>query len=88
MAERAAQKPKKRAVKATVADPKAVPGAVAGRAREDRTPRIEPLEAERDRLKAELLAAQARIKALEQAREQALNRIDWVIDSLHNLIDE
>ena len=50
--------------------------------------RIRALEAERDRLAAELKAARERIAALEAAREQVLNRIDWVIDSLHSLAGE
>ncbi len=50
--------------------------------------RISALEAERDRLLAELKAAQTRIADLERTREQVVNRIDWVIDSLHSLIEE
>ena len=88
MAERALQKPKKRAVKSISAAPKAMGGGGPVRPKDDAAARIRTLEVERDRLAAELQAAQARIKALEQAREQALNRIDWVIDSLHNLIEE
>ena len=49
---------------------------------------IRTLEAERDRLLAELTAAKKRIAALEVARDQVLNRIDWVIDSLHSLTDD
>ena len=47
--------------------------------------RVAGLEAERDRLAAELAAAKAHIATLEAARDQVLNRIDWVIDSLHSL---
>lgn len=36
-------------------------------------------------LKAELAAARARIAELEQKHTEIINRIDWVIDSLHNL---
>lgn len=50
--------------------------------------RIRALEAERDQLKAQLESALARVRALEQARDLVRNRIDWVIDSLHNLLDE
>jgi Tfp pilus assembly protein FimV len=50
--------------------------------------RIHALEAERDRLQAELKAAQTRIADLERTREQVVNRIDWVIDSLHSLIEQ
>lgn len=40
------------------------------------------------RLKAELAAAKSRIVSLEAQRQQVVNRIDWVIDSLHNLVEE
>ncbi len=50
--------------------------------------RIAALEKERAELRAELAAAQARIRSLEQAREQVLNRIDWVIDSLQSLTED
>lgn len=45
------------------------------------------LEQERDQLKAELEAARRRIAELEAARAQVLDRIDWAIDSLHNVIE-
>ena len=45
------------------------------------------LESERDRLTAELAEAHARIAKLEAARTQVVNRIDWVINSLQNLIE-
>ncbi|MEL7048550.1 MAG: hypothetical protein AAFO75_06245 [Pseudomonadota bacterium] len=45
------------------------------------------LSAERDALRDELEVAQNRVKALEEAQTQAINRIDWVIDSLHNVIE-
>ena len=38
-------------------------------------------------LKAELTAARARISELEQKQADIVNRIDWVIDSLHNLTE-
>lgn len=50
--------------------------------------RATALERERDRLKTELEAAQSRIAVLEESRRQAANRIDWVIDSLHSLVDK
>jgi hypothetical protein len=46
------------------------------------------LEAECKRLREALEAAQARIRELEAGREDLANRIDWVIDSLHSLLDE
>lgn len=45
------------------------------------------LGAENARLKAELQAAHARITDLESRQAEVANRIDWVIDSLHNLPD-
>lgn len=50
--------------------------------------RVIRLESERDRLQADLATATSRIQALEESREQVVNRIDWVIDSLRNLIDD
>ena len=49
--------------------------------------RVIRLESERDRLEQELTKAQARIRALEEDRDQVVNRIDWVIDSLRNLLE-
>jgi chromosome segregation ATPase len=49
--------------------------------------RIKALEAERDRLKADLVEAEARIGRLEESRTEAVNRIDWVLDSLHNVLE-
>jgi uncharacterized small protein (DUF1192 family) len=49
--------------------------------------RIKALETERDRLKAELAEAEARIGRLEESRTEAVNRIDWVLDSLHNVLE-
>jgi predicted nucleic acid-binding Zn-ribbon protein len=48
---------------------------------------IAQLERERDALKSELAAAEARIAALERQRTELLNRIDWAIDSLHSLVE-
>lgn len=50
--------------------------------------RAKTLERERDSLKSELEAAQARIRRLEETRAEAVNRIDWVIDSLQNIVDK
>jgi predicted nucleic acid-binding Zn-ribbon protein len=49
--------------------------------------RIKTLEAERDRLKSELVEAEERIGRLEESRTEAVNRIDWVLDSLHNVLE-
>jgi hypothetical protein len=43
------------------------------------------LGAENARLKAELAEARERIADLELKQAEIINRIDWVIDSLHNL---
>ena len=45
------------------------------------------LEAENARLLSELAAARSRIFELEQQHAEIINRIDWAIDSLHNLSD-
>jgi len=50
--------------------------------------RISALQAERDGLVAELKAARARVGELEALQKDTVNRIDWVIDSLHNLVEE
>lgn len=49
---------------------------------------IEALAAERDRLAMELDAARDRIAELDAARRQVVDRIAWVIDSLHSLPGE
>lgn len=48
---------------------------------------LETLKSERDELKRQLEAAHQRIAALEKQKEDAVNRIDWVIDSLNTLLD-
>ncbi len=50
--------------------------------------RIADLEAQCAHLQAELAAACARIAELETARDQVLDRIAWVVDSLHNGIEK
>lgn len=47
---------------------------------------VTALKREREQLKAELVEARARIAELEKARKDALDRIDWAIDSLHNVL--
>jgi hypothetical protein len=42
---------------------------------------------DREALSAALAAAEARIAVLERERVDILNRIDWVIDSLHNVLE-
>ncbi|MFN3625315.1 MAG: hypothetical protein ACK4TP_14780 [Hyphomicrobium sp.] len=82
MAERVRQKSKRQAVpvrQSARAAPAAGRRAVGGQ--------VEALEKERDQLKAQLVAAQAQIVKLEQARDEAVERIDWALDSLHNLLE-
>jgi hypothetical protein len=43
------------------------------------------LEAENLALKKQLAAAEVRIALLERQRDEALNRIEWVIDSINSL---
>jgi hypothetical protein len=52
-----------------------------------RASRPTSLERERDELRAELEAARQRITALEAQRSQAIDRIDWVIDSLQHMVE-
>lgn len=85
MAERVAGKAKKRQEKAPTPIAK---GAAAGAGSGKQTGRLGELEAEYLRLQAELTEARARIEALETQREVLINRIDWVIDSLHSLTEE
>jgi hypothetical protein len=54
----------------------------------DTAQEIIQLEAERDRLKASLERAEARIAELEQTRAVVVNRIDWLIDSLGGAIEK
>jgi hypothetical protein len=53
----------------------------------ERPPGPASLGEENARLKAELAAARQRIVDLETKHAEVVNRIDWVIDSLHNLPD-
>jgi hypothetical protein len=48
---------------------------------------IDALLRERDRLRSQLLAANAQIAALVARQQNVLNRIDWVIDSLNSLTE-
>lgn len=50
--------------------------------------RMAELKRERDALALELAAAHLQITALEAARTQAINRIDWVLDSLQSLTED
>ncbi len=84
-----AQKASDKAKRTVVRTPKPGEAASANPSRASApSDRIAELEAERDRLKAELAAAKERIARLEESRAQVVNRIDWVIDSLHTLIED
>ncbi len=50
-----------------------------------KAPQDNEMRAENVRLRNELEAAYQRIAVLEDRNKDALNRIEWVIDSLHNL---
>ena len=50
--------------------------------------RIRALEAQLSKAEGELAAALARTKVLEDNHDQVRNRIDWVINSLHNLMEK
>lgn len=50
--------------------------------------KVKTLQSEKDALRKELAASKSRVKQLEEANTQAVNRIDWVIDSLHNLLED
>jgi predicted RNase H-like nuclease (RuvC/YqgF family) len=48
---------------------------------------VEALRAECERLTAELEAARSEIAELTTQRDGAINRIDWVLDSLKTLLE-
>lgn len=78
------KRPAKRQSRAAKAPSKASSKASSG-AKPKFEARIRSLEKERDRLKAQLEVAGARITGLEQGRDEVVNRIDWVIDSLQHM---
>lgn len=45
------------------------------------------LRAECAELDQQLSTAKARIRTLEDTQKDVINRIDWVLDSIHNLVD-
>ena len=55
---------------------------------EQLTGEVQALKRERDDLRTELTAAKQRISELEALNENAVNRIDWVLDSLHTLLEK
>jgi len=48
----------------------------------------EELESECATLRSKLAEAEMEIARLKRRQDLVVNRIDWVIDSLHNLLDE
>jgi len=50
--------------------------------------KLKALQDERDKLKSDLKVALTRIGELEATQTDAVNRIDWVIDSLHNVLED
>jgi len=83
MAQRVTQKGKRQAPSPRQRGGRAAPGDP----KRNGQGRLEAAERERDELKAKLTEAQAMIAKLEQARDEAVNRIDWAIDSLHNVLE-
>lgn len=59
----------------------------AGAAAKSAAEALAELERERNELRTRLDAAEARIQLLESQRLDVLNRIDWVIDSIHNVLE-
>lgn len=49
--------------------------------------RLAAITAERDAALAELAEARRHIAALEAARAQVVDRIDWIVDSLKSVIE-
>lgn len=86
MAVRSARQPKRRGEKALARSARAAQDAAAAQ-QESAVQRLAALERECERLEVELAEAKARIAALEEQRKAVVNRIDWMIDSLHNLIE-
>jgi|EndMetStandDraft_8_1072994.scaffolds.fasta_scaffold1112059_2 hypothetical protein len=82
MAERVTQK-----VKRKTAPARQVGRAAPAETKRTNGERIVALEKECDQLKAQLASARAQIIRLEQARDEAVSRIDWALDSLHNVLE-
>jgi hypothetical protein len=83
MAQRVPQKGKRQAPPPRQRAGRAAPGDP----RRNGETRLAAAESERDQLKTQLAEAQAMIAKLEQARDEAVSRIDWAIDSLHNVLE-
>ena len=88
MATRAAGKSRKNVAKLRPAPGKGRVKAVSVPAAKGAAGRDRSLQEECEQLRAELAKARGRIAELEAQRETVVNRIDWVIDSLHTLLEE
>ena len=87
MAERVSQKSKRQAAPERPAARRSSARAAPAAPKRTAAAEIDALEKERDQLKAQLAAAKAQLIKLEQARDEAVGRIDWALDSLHNLLE-
>jgi ribosomal 50S subunit-associated protein YjgA (DUF615 family) len=87
MAERVSQKSKRQAAPVRPAARSSSARAAPAASKRTAAAEIDALEKERDQLKAQLAAAKAQLIKLEQARDEAVGRIDWALDSLHNLLE-
>ena len=65
----------------------AKPRAASGAGTPASSSEVEALRKQVVELERQLKAAQGRVADLEQLRTQALNRIDWAIDSLNNVLE-
>lgn len=74
--------------KAGTANAKAVAEPPALRGKRSKRAASSPVNGEQRQLEAELAAARARIAELEKLNEEAVNRIDWIIDSLQTVLSE
>lgn len=69
------------------ATPRRSQGTVKAGSAEVSDKRVAALESEVDALRQQLAAARQTIDKLTSRQELVVNRIDWVIDSLHNLLE-
>ena len=88
MPERATGKARRASQRVSAEHPRAETNANHVAARGRVSDETEDIVSERDRLKSELDAARARVAELEAQRDQISNHIDWIIDSLHSLLDD
>lgn len=93
MAQRATGNAGKKSPRKTGAGKTRAKSAAAGPGRKKAAKNIEKsagsadIEAECTRLRQELAGAKAKIEMLEGRQAEVLNRLDWAIDSLQNVLD-